>query len=103
MLAEAAWHINRSAIYTRYEYAQKSAEELVLDEDEFGHDAVFNVHALTVGYNYDLLYFNKTRLAIGGNFAVNNADAKLDNLYGKNPLSFQVYLRLYPELMRINR
>ncbi len=103
VLAEAAWHTNRSAIYTRYEYAQKSAEELVLDENEYGHDAVFNVHALTVGYNYDLLYFNRTRLAIGSNFSVNRADSELDNLYGKNPLSFQVYLRLYPELMKINR
>lgn len=27
--------------------------------------------------------------------------ALLDNLYGKNPISGQLYLRLYPNLMRM--
>lgn len=98
-LVEAAWHINRSAVYGRYEFTEKSTEELVLDETIYGHDAIFDVHALTVGYNYDLLYFSKTRLAVGGNFSVYAANRRLDNLYGSNPLSFQVYLRLYPELI----
>jgi hypothetical protein len=101
-LAEAAWHINRHALYGRYEYTQKSSEELVLDEDEYGHHSLFDVHALTVGYNYDLLYFKNTRLAAGANFSIHEAHSRLDDLYGNKPLAFQVYLRVYPELMRTN-
>jgi hypothetical protein len=89
-------------LYGRYEYTQKSSEELVLDEDEYGHHSLFDVHALTVGYNYDLLYFKNTRLAAGANFSIHEAHSRLDDLYGNKPLAFQVYLRVYPELMRTN-
>lgn len=98
-LAEAAWHVGRSAVYGRYEFTEKSAEELVLNEEEYGHHDAYPVHALTLGYNYDLFAFRNTGLAGGANFTVNQAPAKLDAVYGNNPLAFEVYLRLYPDLM----
>ncbi len=88
-LLEGAWHLNRSAIYSRYEYTQKSSEELVLDDQEYGHHTLYGVHALTIGYNYDVLHFRNTRLAAGANFSVHQSPPKLDNLYGKYPLSFR--------------
>lgn len=100
-LLEAAWHINNIAVYGRYEFAEKSAEELILDENEYGHHTLYDINALTLGLNADVLKFSKTRLALGGNFSIHNAPEKLDNLYGRNPMSFQVYLRLYPELMNL--
>jgi len=99
-LAEGSWKRNRISLFSKYEFVQKSAEELVLDEDIYGHDAIFPVHAFTAGLNYDLLKFGKTNLAAGAHFTFYNADKKLDQLYGKNPMAFEFYVRLYPQLMR---
>ncbi|MGZ3975566.1 MAG: hypothetical protein ACXVMI_14955 [Flavisolibacter sp.] len=99
-LVEGEWRKNKLAIYTRYEWVQKSVEELALDETVYGHDAVFPVNALTAGVNYDLFNIGQTGLAGGGHFTFYHADERLDPLYGKNPMAFELYLRLYPGRMR---
>jgi hypothetical protein len=101
LLLEGSWRKNKLAIYGRYEYVQKSVEELNLDETIYGHDVIFPVNAFTAGFNYDLLQMGKTRLSGGSQFTLYNADRKLNNLYGKNPMAFEVYLRLYPGLMKM--
>ena len=101
VLLEGEWRRRKMAIHTRYEWVQKAGEELSLDETVFGHDAVFPVHAFTLGFNYDLFHLGKTRLAGGGQWTLYNADDRLNTLYGKNPMAIQVYLRLYPSLMRM--
>ncbi len=98
LLLEGSWQKNKLALHTRYEFVQKSAEELVLDE-AFGHDVVFPVNSFTLGFNYDVLSFSKTKLAAGAQFTTYKADAKLDDIYGRNPMAFEVYIRLYPDLM----
>jgi hypothetical protein len=100
-LLETSWRKNRMAIHGRYEYVQKSVEELNLNESTYGHDAVFPVNAFTLGLNYDLLNIGKSILAGGSQFTFYSEDNNLDNLYGKNPMAFQVYLRLYPSLMKM--
>ena len=102
-LVEGQWRKNRLALHTRYEWAQKGIEELSLDENVFGHDAVFPVNAFTVGFNYDLLKLGKTNLAGGGQMTVYHADKRLNALYGKNPMAFEVYLRLYPSMMKVKK
>jgi hypothetical protein len=99
-LVEGEWRKEKLAVYSRYEWVQKSVEELALDENIYGHHAVFPVNALTTGLNYDLLNIGQTRLAGGGQFTFYHADERLDQLYGKNPMAFEVYLRLYPGRMR---
>lgn len=101
VLLEGAWYIKKWSLYSRYEFVQKSTEELDLDEHEYGHDAIFGVHALTAGLNYNVLKLGPARMAIGGHLSFYNADQKLDKLYGKNPVSGQLYVRLYPNLMRM--
>lgn len=98
-LAEASWNKKRLTLHTRYEYVQKSAEELVLDETVYGHDAVFNINAFTLGFDYDLFNIGKTKLAAGSHLTWFSADKRLDNLYGNNPMAVEVYLRIYPSLM----
>lgn len=98
-LLEASHSVKRTTIYGRYEWVQKSAEELVLDEDEFDHDAVFPVNAFTAGALYDILRLGKTRIALGGQFSLFSASRELSGLYGDNPLAAQVYLRIYPGVM----
>jgi len=98
-LLEGEWRKDKLAIHTRYEWVQKSTEELALDQNIYGDDAVFPVNAFTAGFNYDLLKIGKTKLAAGGQFTFYHADGKLNNLYGKNPMAFEVYLRLYPSML----
>lgn len=100
-LIEGSWRKNRLALHGRYEWVQKSVDELVLDKDIYGQDALFAVNAFTVGFNYDLLNLGQTRLAGGGQFTFYKADEKLNSLYGKNPMAFEVYLRIYPGLLNI--
>jgi hypothetical protein len=100
-LLEGSWRNNRLALHTRYEWVQKSTEELSLDETAYGHHTLFPVNALTAGFNYDLLRFRQTRLAGGGQLTFYQADNKLNGLYGKNPMAVEFYLRLYPGRMRL--
>jgi hypothetical protein len=98
-LLEGSWRKNRLALHARYEHVQKSAEELLLEEPEFDHDAIFPVNALTAGFNYDLLNLNRIKVAGGAQLSMYMADNRLNNLYGRNPMAFEVYLRLYPTLI----
>ncbi|HQS33933.1 MAG TPA: hypothetical protein PLC18_00885 [Sediminibacterium sp.] len=101
-LLEATLRLQRLALYTRYEWTQKSAEELDLNPVTYGDRSVFPVNALTLGLNYDLFSIGKFRVAGGGQLIGYYADNRLDNLYGKNPMSGQVFLRIYPSLMKMN-
>ncbi|NMH28166.1 hypothetical protein [Flavobacterium silvaticum] len=96
-LLEASWQKRKLAIYGRYEFVEKSSEELSL-ENTFG-ERIFPVNVITLGANYELLSVGKLRLAGGGQFSVYAASSSLDNLYGKNPVAVEAYIRLYPGLM----
>lgn len=102
-LLEGEWRKNKLALHSRYEWVQKSTEELALDENVYGHDEVFPVNALTLGLDYDLLKISKARIAGGAQLTIYHADDRLNNLYGKNPMAFEVYLRLYPAMMGMRK
>lgn len=99
-LLEAALQKRKFAVYGRYEFAEKSAEELSL-KDPIYTGEVFPVNAITAGFNYDLLSVNKVKLSAGSQFTFYHADKKLDPLYGKNPMAVEVFLRIYPSLMKM--
>ena len=98
-LMEAALRLQRLALYTRYEWTQKSVEELDLNELTYGENILFAVNALTLGFHYDLFTAGKIRVAGGGQVTGYHADDRLNSLYGRNPISGQVFLRIYPSLM----
>lgn len=100
-LLEAAFVVKRFSVFGRYEYVEKSVEELDLDETRFGHDARFKVNALSLGLSFDVLSSKALRMAIGAQGSYYSADARLDDLYGKNPVSGQVFLRIYPPRMAV--
>lgn len=99
-LLETSYRVKKFAFYGKYEYVQKSTEELHLDENVYGNN-LFNVHAYTLGLNYDLLQLKKTNIATGMHFTFYNDDKRLYSLYGKNPSAFEVYLRIYPSRMKM--
>src|SRR5690606_24150586 len=93
LLAEPSYTNKRWVLDSRHEGVQQSVEELNLDESIFGHDAIFPVNTFTLGTAYDIFTTNTIRTAIGIQFSLYNADARLNNLYGKNPMAAEVYLR----------
>ncbi len=101
VLLEAALRLKRFEIYTRYEWVQKSTEELNLEASTYGDHALFPVNALTLGLTYDILTILKTRVSLGGHMTWFRPDQKLASLYGNNPLGGEIFLRIYPGLMKI--
>jgi hypothetical protein len=96
VLLEGSYVKGRMVYYGRYEWVQKSVEELNLDESKYGHDAIFPVNALTGGMAYEMFRWGQTRVSLGGQLSLFRADQRLDELYGSSPVSAQVYLRIYP-------
>jgi hypothetical protein len=100
VLLEASYRFNKLVLYGKYEYVQKSTEELNLDENIYGN-GLFNVNAYTIGANYDLLKIHKTKIALGTHFTFYDEPSELYSLYGKNPSAFEVYVRIYPSQMKM--
>lgn len=99
VLGELSWKGKKLGLHTRYEWVQKSVEELSLDETVYGHDAIFPVHAFTIGFSYDVFRIGQAQVAVGSQGSVYHADSALDKLYGKNPLAAEVFIRVYPGMM----
>jgi cytochrome oxidase Cu insertion factor (SCO1/SenC/PrrC family) len=75
--------------YGRYELA-----------DRVGFAAnVPRVSALTLGYLRDLPLCERVALGWGADATVYSQDSQLIGIYGANPLSFRVYLRLAPPML----
>jgi hypothetical protein len=99
-LLEATLRLSRWAIYTRYEWVDKSLEELNLPEAVYGSsDPQFGINAVTLGAAYDLFRIGKLVVAGGGQATLNKPPAVLQGLYGKMPMSGELYLHIYPARM----
>ena len=98
-LFESSLQLNRVALYGRYEFVQKQSEELVLTQ--FPEHTVFNINAVTLGFNYTLIRYLNTNLTIGIQSSLYSADKQLEPIYGKLPMAGEVYLRLNPGLLRM--
>lgn len=93
-LLESNLQLNRLAVYGRYEFVQKDPEELSLEG--FEHNTKFGINALTLGTNYRLFSFSNTNVALGVQGSLYFSPRELQPVYGKNPLSAQLYIKLYP-------
>ncbi len=102
VLLEASLRQQKLVLYTRYEWTQKSAEELDLEQIDFNSHEAFSINAFSLGINYDLFSIDKIRFAGGGQFTIYHADNRLSPLYGNTPISGQLFLRVYPSLVKMN-
>jgi len=98
LLYEANLQLNKQALYGRYEFVQKSSEELDL-QNEFG-EIKFNINAATLGYNRTICTSANVQLAAGAQATINFAPRELQTLYGRTPLGAEVYLQLKPNLRK---
>jgi hypothetical protein len=98
---ETNLQLDRFSLYGRFENIEKSASELMVEEMD-GHE-LFAINALTLGLNYTLFREWDTNFAVGAQGSIYAADKKLDPIYGNNPASLQVYMRVSPTLMSVSK
>lgn len=93
-LIESNLQMNRTALYGRYEFIQKSGHELNIDQN--GAEKLFPINALTLGTSYNFLHAFNTNFRIGIQGSAFFTPSELRGLYGKLPLSAEIYLHVLP-------
>lgn len=105
-LAESSLQLDKVAFYGRYENVGKSPEELSLPFNDgiAGLDShkPLIINNLTLGMNYRIAQQYGSDLVLGAQVTGAVTDRLLQPIYGKTPVSGQVYLRLSPSLMTMS-
>ncbi|HWA35317.1 MAG TPA: hypothetical protein VG737_14350, partial [Cyclobacteriaceae bacterium] len=99
VIVESNLQLDRFALYGRYENVQRSSRELGLTQ--FPGNSIWSVNAFTLGTNYTILRQFKTNFSLGAQGTLSAAPSALDSTYGNNPVSFEVYLRISPTLIKM--
>ena len=99
ILIESNLQLDRLAIYGRYEYIQKSAAELLLEE--FDEGRIFNINAITLGMNYTIIRELNTNFSLGAQATMFKTNSSLYSFYGNTPISAEIYMRISPTLMKM--
>jgi hypothetical protein len=97
LLLESNFEMDKAGFYGRYEFVEKDAEELALPD--FGHERKFSINALTLGANYKVAKLASVDVSLGLQGSLYFTPADLEQFYGKNPVSAQVYIKLSPPSM----
>ena len=97
-LLESSLQLHKTAVYGKYEYVQKDADELDL-LTPFPGDPTFNINALTLGVNHILGSAKHTNLTGGIQATFNFSPSPLAPLYGSTPVGFEVYIRITPSML----
>jgi hypothetical protein len=93
LLESTANFKSRNYIFSRVELVDK--DELFPNDPLFPS---FRIGAYTFGGAHDLIQSRLWHLALGGDFTFYSKPATLDSAYGKDPVSFQIFLRVRPIL-----
>jgi len=94
ILYENNLQFQSQAFYGRYEFIQKTPKDLGLDSVPVY--TKYNIHALTVGYNYNIAPAAPIEILLGFQTTLNFTDRLLKHLYGSAPLGLEIYLQLRP-------
>jgi hypothetical protein len=98
-LLEATWKMTKLALYMRYEWVQKSVEELHLESSYGETDTLFPINVITLGGSYDLFSIAHIVVAGGAQMSLYKSPGTLKSLYGNTPLAGEIYLHFYPGRM----
>ena len=99
VLLESSFQWHKTAIYGRYEYVVKDAEELDLS-GTFPGNPNFSINAITLGTNRILTTYKQTNLTGGVQATLNASPSALGMIYGSAPIGFEIYLRITPSLLK---
>ncbi|MCW3123349.1 MAG: hypothetical protein JWQ38_2841 [Flavipsychrobacter sp.] len=95
-LAEITLKLNKLDLYSRYEWVQKTGEELNLAPAMYNLNAIYPANVVTIGGGYDLFKIGHIVFNAGAQASVYNTSSTLSSLYGTYPISGEVYLHIYP-------
>lgn len=98
--------LDRNYLYTRLELADKN--QLLRDADRLSlgiteHHPSFRIGAYTAGGARDIWNTETTSLAIGSDVTFYSKPSILDSVYGRNPVSWKLFVRLRPSQMNMSR
>lgn len=94
ILYETNLQFQRQALYARYEFARKSAEDLAI-QSTHGED-LFKINAFTLGYNFNISPAAPVDILLGAQATLNFPGDRLKPIYGTLPVGGQVFLQLRP-------
>jgi hypothetical protein len=97
VLVEAEIIMDRWIPYARYEYVQKKGRDLGIAIDS---NRVFNSNELTGGVAFRILEFASLSLFTGAQGTMNPHEKGLNPEYGALPLSYEIFIRIRPSLMK---
>jgi len=100
VLLESSLQLNKTAVYGRYEYVVKDADEMDL-VSTYPYNPNFAINALTLGINHILSTVRHTNLTGGVQATLNISPSPLVPLYGSTPVGFEVYIRVTPSMMKM--
>lgn len=97
--------LDRNYFYTRLELVDKN--QLLRDDDRLRlgiaeHHPSFRIGAYTFGGARDVWNTEKTSLAIGSDLTFYSKPSILDSVYGTNPVSWKLFVRLRPSKMTMH-
>ena len=98
--------LDRNYFYTRLELVDKN--QLLRDADRLSlgiteHHPSFRIGAYTFGGARDVWNTETTSLAIGSDVTFYSKPSILDSIYGSNPVSWKLFVRLRPSQMTMSR
>lgn len=97
--------LDRNYLYTRLELVDKN--NILRDDDRAklgiaDHHPSFRIGAYTFGGARDIWNTEKTSLAIGSDLTFYSKPSILDSIYGTNPVSWKIFIRLRPSKMTMH-
>lgn len=97
--------IDRNYLYTRLELTDKNS--ILRDADRLrlgitSHHPSFRIGAYTFGGARDLWNTEKTSVALGSDLTFYSKPSILDPIYGSNPVSWKVFVRIRPAPMNMS-
>lgn len=97
---EANFLLSKVNPYLRYEFIQKSSEELQIPGGN--HHQLNEINAFTLGLAHKIFDSFNTDFYIGAQGTVNFIHQDLEKFYGPTPLSAELYLRISPSILMMD-
>ena len=91
-LLESTFHVNKkNTVFGRLERLQ--VNDLFEEGNPF-HESIFKVNKLSIGYLYEICYFDSAKFGIGGLISAYKYPVDLKPFYGNRPLSYMLFARV---------
>lgn len=92
-IEEAEYYISGNSFYTRIENVEKTRHELGIEDRPADKEFI---GAYTLGYKRKILNFAGLDLNAGLQGTIYSVSADIQSFYGKNPVSYELYISLLP-------